>query len=1405
MNPYHSLVTNTFQPTVLVLSTLDAQALASASSLALADLFAPFGACLPSLTGPVTTGNLNGQTYDMHNFRIAFRPLEWMQTLPTEALADLLAARVDSKHKPDLPDDVPPPPELSTPDSVASYLNYYASARQRPPPSPYMTAGTSGSATAGSAPLSSAAGSSGAGVSPTPWYDAYHQTLADALRGSEHESFDHPVALLLVSTTRNPTPIEALAGLYSSSVPPTMFENGAMDPNLTAFRLILHEEEWEAPCSGNPETTPATVHARMASLYSQSNFALVRVSTGGDAGPALPPRFWASGRPSTFAFPADAPAPGALLGPADIDALAQFVTNFAVNFLVPLMRRKVHALHERVAVSRKGFKWSKWFKSSKSPEKDGPLPNAAAGPPFIFHYKSPGAQLRVLADLAFLLQDYPLAASVYSLALDEYRKESAWRYYAGAQEALGLATLFYDASHKDVNSSIGSAVVIYHKTGYYANAKRALYLHYKLWRERRAFIPAAHCVMQMTASQNNPLFVALSLEQVAHCFLAVFPTTKLRKFVMYAMMAANRFADAGQASHALRLYTTLLRIESAAAAGWLRSHDTLRYNVARLTFKLGDRDGSVDAMGPMLASSVQSPTVQATYLNNYIRVVQGANSALGDAAPEARDLPLPRLDEASLRVLSPYSRPPPAALAYAFAALHTPHDFASPNAWWRSFEDELLRAGTVRGAPRNNAWSVPHHDNIHVIGETIAVELELVNPLAVQLVLSSLRLTATPAEAYTATSVELTLGANERRKLTLSLVPNSVGNLALTGLRFSLNSAIEGRVAFSGRGPRLFKTVADRTSVSYAPDARLALDVVPPLPCLAVTAPDGVTAPVAPPTVPNHAVVTIPLRLTNTGQRPLSYMRAKCSVPGAAVFEPDSGLGVLHTDAFDGSLMYFDGCGGDGSGAGLELAPGESRELTLRLKFSGHLGTRDVHVLFYYTGPANDEATESGLYRFARLYFTTNVVPSLRCRGHVLDSPASPTALLYALSVDNLLRSPVVVTDVTFVAAGMRFTRASGADADEAAPVVPSRGSVTLHYHVTVAPDAADAVPVPTALALAQPDADTSSLLSASPAAMGFLSHARNVASTHFAPLSVHALVAWNVAAPNPPPTIHGLAILPPASVLSLGHPLPRVPGTPAASGAAPSEHVAEVDESRAVDPAVIVRHVLLGPEQRVYHDFGASPLALVDLTLTITNLSLATPASARFVPAHTTVPWMWLGAAHNKAINLAPRATATVALHVAFSSPGSYNVASHSLAVQLGDRTARLEPTFATWIHVEHRSAIVRRPLPAAPEPVGAEPEPEPEPEVDAEPEGEVSVATDTAPIADPEPTPEPAEPEVEVSVATDTAPITDPEPTPEPAEPEVKVGVATDTAPIADPEPTREPAEPSPEPAEPSETETM
>jgi hypothetical protein len=79
----------------------------------------------------------------------------------------------------------------------------------------------------------------------------------------------------------------------------------------------------------------------------------------------------------------------------------------------------------------------------------------------VYPYQSPEALMRKLADYSFMLGDYHHAETIYDSIKKDFQSDHASKYYAGAQEMIGLCHLMKRDSLKDAEIQWDSAITTY--------------------------------------------------------------------------------------------------------------------------------------------------------------------------------------------------------------------------------------------------------------------------------------------------------------------------------------------------------------------------------------------------------------------------------------------------------------------------------------------------------------------------------------------------------------------------------------------------------------------------------------------------------------------------------------------------------------------------------------------------------------------------------------------------------------------------------------------------------------------------------------------------------------------------------------------------------------------------------
>lgn len=271
---------------------------------------------------------------------------------------------------------------------------------------------------------------------------------------SPFESFGHPVAGIIVISSRNETPIDTLSALYKQSHDPLIPD--FVDKDYLRYYVLMHDEQRD---SLDKSVALFEKMKRHFGIHCH----LMRVNRR-NKGEEVESSISSTHNPSSK------------LSDDDENSLRIFVRELVVQSVIPFMERCVATWNDQIAASRRGltgrlfsaskkyfasstratssiisnapFAQSGFFSSSSTPASPSPSPltgsvikgnfNTMIGS---YAYLTPEAQLRKLADFAFMLRDYKLAYTTYDLLKRDFHNDKAWAYLAASQEMAAISYL----------------------------------------------------------------------------------------------------------------------------------------------------------------------------------------------------------------------------------------------------------------------------------------------------------------------------------------------------------------------------------------------------------------------------------------------------------------------------------------------------------------------------------------------------------------------------------------------------------------------------------------------------------------------------------------------------------------------------------------------------------------------------------------------------------------------------------------------------------------------------------------------------------------------------------------------------------------------------------------------------
>jgi len=497
----------------------------------------------------------------------------------------------------------------------------------------------------------------------SPFYNLYLRRMLSGLVLSPHETFSHPVTLLIAISSRNPSPIEELRTLYASSNTGEHRLPAWVNNEFLRYYVLIHDEDYD------DIKKSTTLYEQMKRHFGLHCHLLRLRSTqclpSDDESIRLPTSEWMSAAEelteiATRENMEDDEDPTPYIFESDAASVRSFVRELITQSIIPGMERMTATWNDQVASRRRGLSGrfmslSKRFtgfstRSVTSPTtaNSGSNYDASQG-----YYKpdSPEAIMRKLADYALILRDFKLAQSTYDLLATDYKNDKAWKYYAGASEMSALTTLLATTSLTSkvridtVDQALENAYYSYmSRCGAPFYAHRTLALNAELLRSRggSALDDAARWLGRIMDDRLvGPAGHALTVERIAACYSArqgvgaLQSGSRRRKAAFWTVLAAASWVEQQKPAQAekdllraMELYGVLddgsQGLEFEGMAGYI---DGLRSEIDRLKPEsVGYRFGTQEGVE---TEKVQQVITEQVDQRTHRKSVSVANAGMG--------------------------------------------------------------------------------------------------------------------------------------------------------------------------------------------------------------------------------------------------------------------------------------------------------------------------------------------------------------------------------------------------------------------------------------------------------------------------------------------------------------------------------------------------------------------------------------------------------------------------------------------------------------------------------------------------------------------------------------------------------------------------------------------------------
>ncbi|KAH9070164.1 hypothetical protein Ae201684P_002534 [Aphanomyces euteiches] len=849
---------------------------------------------------------------------------------------------------------------------------------------------------------------SGPSGDPMPWYYSFKNEVMESFLCNETSMMQQPHAIMLVVSSTEADPRNAFHQLGLPQNLPSVFQDGLYDVNMPKYYIVLHDT-----CETEQTTIDPDALYRNLNLPANSG-CVVRINSLSE--PILDD-LW-----SNHVYVRDTPAMnpaqpfGCFLSEDDRSKLRTMVWDFGVKFVIPAIESKILALNETVVAVRKGVRnaLKAWWRKPKE--------STARVSAYSYRFDSIESNMRVLADMAFMIRDYDLAYNMYRLVRDDYKNDKAMLHYAHACESIALCLFMLKGPVADIHNALEIAGGVHARlhasspqSSLVVHATRSSLLASEIYMS--LFNQTTHSDLMDSASAalirgssytdpKQPIFAicaAVLIERASFCDLLA-RNAKFRKYGFRMVMAGHVYSTLGHVPHAARCYSSARAIYSNSR--WYQVDDHISGTLARQLYGLSLPQQAIALLITRIGTGRHTKAQQMTLLTEFYDMVseclQENNMLLVpdfqviDQADQkvllVQSLSIPSIDDSSVKVFAPANAnlshqeldiedTPWKNLEIALQREEKLEDLAKTQSW-----EELLTSSTSKlQLPLRNKKNV--NMKKYLTGETIYVEFQVKNHLACEVVLSQLHLIGTfRGESVPSTSnsvsieyQDVTLAPYTESLIRLSLCPYDVGLLNIMGVRWALNSHVHGEHSFNLPGVLLQDSLENRATRARSPNNTLSCDIQSAMPWLGASFTQDLKSLPSPLVCLEDEIVALEMHIKNHGTVPLSNMTVVCTNWQFVIEEDNDSVG---------------GLGHVKSLSRLVLQPGESKSFRLLCR-SDLVGSQTVRFLLRYS---NVEKTS---FRFVPLAFDIETLTGLKLTHAVHPSYDRIGEFVLALTVQN--------------------------------------------------------------------------------------------------------------------------------------------------------------------------------------------------------------------------------------------------------------------------------------------------------------------------------------------------------------------------------------------------------------------
>jgi trafficking protein particle complex subunit 8 len=488
---------------------------------------------------------------------------------------------------------------------------------------------------------------------PLPWYREFKRTLMDTFRCEEYSMMAQPAAMLLVVSSTESNPRASFEALGAPQNLPGVFAQGMYDSNLAKFYLVVHDVVETEGTSIDPDSI-----LRNLQIPPNAGAVLYFNSRAIDAATPANVQIWnkhAFVRAPLFqdvnsgSYPFLSEHYGAFLSSEDLGRLDAFVRDLALRFVLPALESRIFQLNEVVSAKKKGVKnvFKSWLRKPIDLSARTQLNNNNSSS-VTYRADSIQAQVRLLADTAFMVRDYELALEMYRLVRDDYKSDTSLLHAANTNEMIALCLLLTKGSPVQMTNALEAATSVYDKSPNPMTARLAvraaviageIYValsHSGLFTD---YMDNASAALIRGSTKEQGICSAVLMERAAMCDLQA-RTPKFRKFGFRMVIAGHVYDSSGHSAHSARCYSLTRAVYDCS--GWFHVEDHINFTLAQQSTRLNDPMASIHLFLKLIGTGRSSASQQENLLSQFRSIVKEflASGGAADGNPTSRNGPV---------------------------------------------------------------------------------------------------------------------------------------------------------------------------------------------------------------------------------------------------------------------------------------------------------------------------------------------------------------------------------------------------------------------------------------------------------------------------------------------------------------------------------------------------------------------------------------------------------------------------------------------------------------------------------------------------------------------------------------------------------------------------------------------